>query len=108
MYAVQPCLLCTLYQQLPLPSGMHPPPPTPRPAAAHLPCSEEFSQERLNKLRGVENHARIDAQLYHDFETDDAKQVCVCVRCFGLSTHVYVLRLGRLSRLGRCGGIWRI
>ncbi|GAB4814846.1 hypothetical protein N2152v2_001892 [Parachlorella kessleri] len=35
---------------------------------------EEFSQSRLNRLRGVENHARRDAQLYHDFESDEARQ----------------------------------
>lgn len=39
------------------------------------PCREEYSQARLNRLRGVENHVRRDAELYHDFETDDARTV---------------------------------
>lgn len=34
---------------------------------------EEFSQARLNHLRGVTNHDRIDEELYHDFETEDAR-----------------------------------
>lgn len=36
-------------------------------------CSEEISQARLNTLRGVANHSRIDAKLYQDYETDGAK-----------------------------------
>jgi hypothetical protein len=35
---------------------------------------EEISQERLNAIRGVANVARRDAELYHDFETDDQKK----------------------------------
>ncbi|PSC70486.1 DNA topoisomerase 6 subunit B isoform B [Micractinium conductrix] len=35
---------------------------------------EEISQSRLNRLRGVTNHDRIDEELYQDFETAGAKQ----------------------------------
>ena len=38
-------------------------------------CSEEISQHRLNKMRGVTNHDRIDEELYQDYETEGAKQV---------------------------------
>ena len=51
------------------------PPPHPPPA---LPClgrcrSEEISLQRLNRLRGVANHDRIDAALYQDFESAEAR-----------------------------------
>ncbi len=36
--------------------------------------SEEISQARLNKMRGVTSHDRIDEELYQDYETEDAKQ----------------------------------
>ena len=39
-------------------------------------CSEEISQHALNRMRGVTNHGRIDEELYQDYETEDAKQVC--------------------------------
>ncbi|KAI7846328.1 hypothetical protein COHA_000165 [Chlorella ohadii] len=35
---------------------------------------EEISQARLNKMRGVTSHDRIDEELYQDYETEDAKQ----------------------------------
>ncbi|PRW61315.1 DNA topoisomerase 6 subunit B [Chlorella sorokiniana] len=35
---------------------------------------EEISQTRLNKMRGVTSHDRIDEELYQDYETEDAKQ----------------------------------
>ncbi|EFN52240.1 hypothetical protein CHLNCDRAFT_26891 [Chlorella variabilis] len=35
---------------------------------------EEISQHRLNKMRGVTNHDRIDEELYQDYETEGAKQ----------------------------------
>ena len=35
--------------------------------------SEEISQQRLNKLRGVANVERLDEELYHDFEDEGAK-----------------------------------
>ena len=35
--------------------------------------SEEVSQFALNRLRGVDNHDRVDEQLYCDFETDVAR-----------------------------------
>lgn len=34
---------------------------------------EEVSKARLNRLRGLDNHERIDEELYADFETSDAK-----------------------------------
>ena len=37
--------------------------------------SEEMKQNELNVLRGVENLDRIDEALYHDYETDIAKEV---------------------------------
>jgi len=37
--------------------------------------SEEVSKARLNRLRGLDNHERIDEELYADFETSDAKNV---------------------------------
>lgn len=37
--------------------------------------SEEISQTRLNKMRGVTSHDRIDEELYQDYETEEAKQV---------------------------------
>lgn len=37
--------------------------------------SEEVSKARLNRLRGLDNHERIDEELYADFETSDAKKV---------------------------------
>ena len=36
---------------------------------------EEISQKRLNNIRGIDNHERLDEELYHDFETDDARKV---------------------------------
>ena len=38
-------------------------------------CSEEISQKRLNTIRGIDNHERLDEELYQDFETDDARKV---------------------------------
>ena len=38
-------------------------------------CSEEVSQKRLNSIRGISNHDRLDEELYLDHETDDAKKV---------------------------------
>ncbi|GBF92117.1 DNA topoisomerase [Raphidocelis subcapitata] len=35
---------------------------------------EEVSRARLNALRGVEHHDRIDEQLYQDWESEDAKR----------------------------------
>ncbi|KAK9809996.1 hypothetical protein WJX72_003097 [[Myrmecia] bisecta] len=35
---------------------------------------EEISQKQLNRIRGIENHDRLDEELYHDFETDDARK----------------------------------
>ena len=35
--------------------------------------SEEISQQRLNKLRGVANVERLDEELYHDFEDEGTK-----------------------------------
>jgi len=35
---------------------------------------EEFSRARLNALRGIEHHDRIDEELYQDFETEDEKK----------------------------------
>ena len=43
----------------------------------HLYCSEEVSKERLNALRGLTNHQRIDEELYHDFESEEARKVSV-------------------------------
>ncbi len=37
--------------------------------------SEEISQERLNKLRGVANVKRVDQTLYGDYESEDARKV---------------------------------
>jgi hypothetical protein len=54
------------------------PPPHPRPAAHPAPPpapSEEVSKARLNAMRGVEHHDRIDAELYHDFESEEARKV---------------------------------
>jgi hypothetical protein len=38
--------------------------------------SEEVSKHNLNKIRGLESQDRVDAALYHDFETEAAKKVC--------------------------------
>lgn len=38
-------------------------------------CREEISQKRINSIRGIDNHERLDEELYHDFETDDARKV---------------------------------
>ncbi|PNW88219.1 hypothetical protein CHLRE_01g019750v5 [Chlamydomonas reinhardtii] len=35
---------------------------------------EEVSKARLNRIRGVEHHDRLDEQLYQDFETEEAKK----------------------------------
>ncbi|KAK9811024.1 hypothetical protein WJX73_007287 [Symbiochloris irregularis] len=35
---------------------------------------EEVSQKRLNSIRGVSNHARLDEELYNDFETEAVKK----------------------------------
>lgn len=34
---------------------------------------EEISQARLNTMRGVKNHDRIDEELYQDYESEEAK-----------------------------------
>lgn len=36
-----------------------------------------MSKARLNRLRGVEHHDRIDEELYHDFESEEARKVCI-------------------------------
>eukprot|EP00877_Chromochloris_zofingiensis_P003200 jgi/Chrzof1/12881/Cz07g10220.t1 len=35
---------------------------------------EEISKKRLNHIRGLEHHDRIDEALYHDFESEDARK----------------------------------
>ncbi|GLC57111.1 DNA topoisomerase 6 subunit B [Pleodorina starrii] len=35
---------------------------------------EEVSKARLNRIRGVEEHGRLDEQLYQDFESEEAKK----------------------------------
>lgn len=35
---------------------------------------EEVSKAALNKIRGVENHERIDEALYGDYESEEAKK----------------------------------
>ena len=37
---------------------------------------EEISQNRLNRIRGIQNLDRLDESLYQDFETDEARKVC--------------------------------
>ncbi len=44
-------------------------------AYPHVYRSEEVSKGRLNKIRGVEQHDRLDAELYQDFETDGQRKV---------------------------------
>ena len=34
-----------------------------------------MSQKRLNKIRGLEHHDRLDEALYHDYESEDARKV---------------------------------
>ena len=38
-------------------------------------CSEEISQKRMNSIRGIDNHERLDEELYQDFETDEVRKV---------------------------------
>ncbi len=33
----------------------------------------------MNSIRGIDNHERLDEELYHDFETDDARKVHYCI-----------------------------
>ncbi len=40
-------------------------------------CSEEVTQRQLNKIRDVVNHERLDEELYHDHETEEARKVGV-------------------------------
>eukprot|EP00879_Flechtneria_rotunda_P026072 GHRR01027752.1.p1 GENE.GHRR01027752.1~~GHRR01027752.1.p1 ORF type:complete len:169 (+),score=73.57 GHRR01027752.1:238-744(+) len=35
---------------------------------------EEISKAHLNQLRGLDNHERVDEELYNDFENEDAKK----------------------------------
>lgn len=49
-------------------------PPACRRPAPYL-ASEEVSKSRLNQLRGLADHERIDEQLYHDYESEDARKV---------------------------------
>lgn len=56
---------------LPFFSSLSPPPSLPPPKKKKH--SEEISQQRLNKLRGVANVERLDEELYHDFEDEGAK-----------------------------------
>ncbi|GIL49361.1 hypothetical protein Vafri_5660 [Volvox africanus] len=35
---------------------------------------EEVSKARLNRIRGVEEHGRLDEQLYQDFESEEARK----------------------------------
>jgi hypothetical protein len=37
-------------------------------------CREEVSQMRLNSIRGISNHDRLDEELYQDHETEEAKK----------------------------------
>ncbi len=36
---------------------------------------EEVSKARLDKIRGVERHDRLDAELFNDFESEDQGKV---------------------------------
>ena len=38
-------------------------------------CSDEICQKRMNSIRGIDNHERLDEELYQDFETDEARKV---------------------------------
>ena len=38
-------------------------------------CRDEISQNRLNRIRGIQNLDRLDESLYHDFESDEARKV---------------------------------
>jgi hypothetical protein len=38
-------------------------------------CREEISKAKLNQIRGLDQHDRIDEALYHDYETEEAKKV---------------------------------
>jgi hypothetical protein len=41
-----------------------------------LAVREEISKSRLDRIRGVERHDRLDAELYNDFESAQQKKVC--------------------------------
>lgn len=32
----------------------------------------------MNSIRGIDNHERLDEELYQDFETNDARKVVCC------------------------------
>jgi hypothetical protein len=40
---------------------------------------EELSRSRLDKIRGIERHDRLDEELYHDFESEDKRKVQINV-----------------------------
>ena len=52
-----------------------------------MPCSEEISQHALNKIRGIDNHKRLDEELYQDYEDNDAQKVLISVMaCIHIAT----------------------
>jgi DNA topoisomerase VI subunit B len=38
-------------------------------------CSQEISRSTLNRIQGLEDQDRLDEELYHDFESEEAKKV---------------------------------
>jgi hypothetical protein len=49
------------------------------PCCCWISHSEEVSRARLNTLRGLGDHERVDEQLYHDYESEDARKVRIPV-----------------------------
>ena len=71
-------------------------------------CREEVSQKRLNSIRGISNHDRLDEELYQDHETEEAKKARSAAhfvkRCPGRSCQKgYLLAVRRAEAPGEGG-----
>lgn len=40
-------------------------------------CSEEIGKSKFNSMIGLVDRERVDAELYDDYETDKAREVCL-------------------------------
>lgn len=47
-------------------------------------CSEEIGKSKFNSMIGLVDRERVDAELYDDFETQKAREVCILLLQFSL------------------------
>lgn len=45
-------------------------------------CSEEIKKSKFNSMIGLVDRERVDAELYDDYETVKAREVCIISFCY--------------------------